>query len=95
MIFNITKPIIIYRVCFDKRAISYFVDSLKYGTVMIITLFISMLVRRSIFTEVTILSFIVMAIALTIIFNTIFILVFRKTEEFKYLWGIVIRKVKR
>lgn len=95
MIANITKPIIIYRVCFDKRAISYFVDSLKYGTVMIITLFISMLVRRSIFTEVTILSFIVMAIALTIIFNTIFILVFRKTEEFKYLWGIVIRKVKR
>ena len=30
LIANITKPIIIYKVCFDKSSVNYFLDSLKY-----------------------------------------------------------------
>ena len=93
LIANITKPLIIYKVCFDKSASSYFLDSLKYivTEVMIIGLlyYIGTLVMK----ETTIASFAVMIIIVTVVFNGIFWLIFHRTEEYSYLKNIVLRKL--
>jgi len=44
---------------------------------------------RNIFPEnLTILSFIVMAVIISVIFNSVFLLFFSRTNEFKYLYGM-------
>lgn len=92
---NITKPFIIYKVCFDRKAKSYFLDSVKYLAVVTGILVVLLGIRKVIMPEVTIVSFVIMFLIICAVFNGVFLLLFRKTEEFGYLWGIVKRKVKR
>ena len=42
-----------------------------------------------------ILSFGIMFVVICVIFNGVFLLVFGRTQEFQYLWGIVRRKMKK
>ncbi len=92
---NVTKPFIIYKVCFDRKAKSYFLDSVKYLAVVIGILVVLLGIRKVIMPEVTIVSFAIMFLIICAVFNGVFLLLFGKTEEFGYLWGIVKRKVKR
>lgn len=92
---NITKPFIIYRVCFDRKVKSYFLDSVRYLTVVLGILAVLWGIQRVVMPEVTIMNFAIMFVIICAVFNGIFLLLFRKTEEFGYLWGIVKRKVKR
>lgn len=95
LIANITKPCIIYRVCFDKDVKSYFLDSAKYLAVLAgILVFLSGL-KRMIMPEVTIFSFAWMFAVICVVFNVVFLLVFGRTQEFGYLWGIVRKKLKK
>lgn len=89
LIANITKPVIIYRVCFGKKAGSYFVDSFKYLVVIGITLAILIPLQNVLMPQVTVLKFIMMMVIITVVFNGIFLLVFGRSEEFKYLYGMV------
>ena len=45
--------------------------------------------------EVTLLSFAVMFVVTSVVFNGIFLLLFGRTEEFGYLYGIIKNKLKR
>ena len=45
--------------------------------------------------QVTVLSFIVMFIVICVMFNGIFLLLFGRTQEFGYLWGIIKGKLRR
>lgn len=92
---NITKPFIIYKICFDRGVKSYFLDSVKYLAVVWGILIVLLRVKMLIMPEVTIVSFGAMFLVICMVFNGIFLLLFGKTEEFGYLWGIVKRKVKR
>lgn len=94
LIANITKPFIIYKVCFDKHVKSYFIDSVKYLVVLSGILVILSGIRRVIMPEVTIGSFAVMFVVICLVFNGIFLLLFGRTQEFAYLWGIIRRKLK-
>lgn len=89
LIANITKPFIIYKVCFDKKVNTYFKDSLKYLAVLAGILVLLEGLKKVIMKEVTIWSFGVMFVIICVVFNTIFLLIFGRTKEFKYLWGIV------
>ena len=93
LIANITKPFIIYKVCFDRDAKSYFVDLLKYLVVLVLILTVLEGIKMMIMPEITILSFAVMFVIICIVFNGVFLLIFGRTEEFKYLWGIIGRKL--
>ena len=86
IIANITKPIIIYRVCFEKKAGSYFADSVKYLAVIGVTLLILIPLQNAVMPQVTIPKFILMMALITVVFNGIFLLVFGRSREFKYLW---------
>lgn len=93
LIANITKPVIIYRVCFNKKATSYFIDSAKYllteAGIIAFLYFIGTIVMK----DITILSFALMVVIITVVFNGIFCFIFRGTEEFAYLKNILMRKL--
>ncbi len=95
LIANITKPYIIYKVCFDKSAKSYFMDSVKYLAALLGILAVLAGIKRVVMPEVTVFSFAVMFLAICVVFNGIFLVLFKGTEEFGYLWGIVLRKLKK
>ena len=45
--------------------------------------------------QVTIAKFVLMIVIITVVFNGIFLVVFGRTEEFKYLYGMVKGRWKR
>lgn len=90
---NLIRPVIIYRVCFDKKAWSYFMDSLKYMAVVLLVALVMMPVRHVVMREVTIVTFAAMVLFVTVLYNGVFLLAFHRTEEFIYLWNVVAKKM--
>lgn len=88
---NLIRPRIIYRVCFGKSAGAYFRDSLKYIGVILAVGAVITPIRHAVMGEVTILSFALMVILITLFYNLVFLAVFHRTEEFSYLWNAVIK----
>ena len=95
LIANITKPFIIYKVCFEKSVKTYFMDSVKYLAVLFGILVLLTGIRQFVMPQVTILSFMLMFIVICVVFNGIFLLLFGRTQEFGYLWGIIKGKLRR
>lgn len=95
LIANITKPIIIYKACFHRTAVSYFKDSFKYLGVIGVTLAILIPLQNVLMPQVTIAGFVVMIAVITVIFNGIFLIGFGRSEEFKYLYGMVMSKLHK
>ena len=90
---NLIRPVIVYRDCFERSPWDYFKDSLKYIIAILIILALLIPINKALLTQVNILTFILMAIIITIIYNLGFLLVFRKTKEFEYLWNILKQKL--
>ncbi len=95
LIANITKPVIIYRVILSKPVKEYFLDSVKYVFVMAVLFGILSAVKSVVMPEVTRVTFVIMFIVICVIFNGIFLTLFGRTEEFKYLSGLVKEKIKK
>ena len=95
LIANITKPVIIYKVILEKDVKEYFRDSLKYIVVLVMMFGFLSLVKKLVMPEVTIMTFAVMFVIICVVFNGIFLLLFGRGEEFKYLWGLVKGKLKK
>ncbi len=87
---NLIRPGIIYRVCFDRKPWAYFRDSLKYMTVILAVGAVVTPIRHRLMDEVSILSFALMVIVITLLYNLVFLAVFHRTEEFTYLWDAVV-----
>ncbi|WP_026656691.1 lipopolysaccharide biosynthesis protein [Butyrivibrio sp. AE3003] len=87
IIANITKPVIIYKACFDKSAVSYFIDSFKYIASMAFVMGICYFIRQLVMPEPTILGFAAMVVIITVVFNGVYFLLYGRSEEFKYLCG--------
>lgn len=89
LIANITKPVIIYRVILEKDVKEYFGDSLKYVLVLVVMYGLLSGIKKLVMPQITILGFAVMFVIICVAFNSIYLILFGRTEEFKYLWGIV------
>ncbi|MCI6553179.1 MAG: polysaccharide biosynthesis protein [Lachnospiraceae bacterium] len=94
LIANVTKPVIIYRVCFGKRAGGYFLDSLKYLGVNTAALVLILLMKQAVMTRVSIFSFILMVILITAVFQALFFLAFGRCQEMKYILRLLGGKVR-
>ena len=94
LIANITKPIIIYRVCFDRNSLVYFRDSAKYMVLEVIAIALCYLCSMFIMKNITILTFAIMIVVVTVVFNGLFILAFHKTDEFRYVYNAVKGRLK-
>lgn len=95
LIANITKPFIIYRVILDQPVKGYFVDSFKFLSVLLVIWGILTGIKAAIMTEVTFVSFAVVFLITCVVFNGVFLLLFGRSEECKYLFGIVKGKLGR
>ena len=93
LIANITKPVIIYKACFDMSAGSYFVDSCKYLASLIFVLVVCNYISSIILVNLNIGTFPLMAVIITVIFNGVYVVLYGRTEEFKYLTGKVKEKL--
>lgn len=85
---NLVQPVIIYRDCFSRKSWSYFKDSAKYIGVIICIVLLMIPVKAFVMAQVNLVTFIAMAIIITLVYNTVFFLLFRKTQEFDYLWNL-------
>lgn len=96
LIANITKPIIIYRACFDMNAGKYFVDTLKYLCSMVAVLGICLFISGSVLSNLNLGTVVLMAVIITVIFNGTYFILYGRTQEFRYLRGkISERFIKR
>ena len=92
---NVIQPMIIYRDCFGKNVWNYFRDSVKYMVVIVGVVLVMIPLKQFVMAQVSLVTFILMAVVITVFYNAAFVLVFRKTDEFGYLWTLVKGKRKR
>ena len=93
LIANLTKPVIIYRVCFERSCRSYFTESFRYaGTVAVLAIVLKAVGNR-VMAQPGILNFFLMAVLITVVFNGVFLLLFGRTKECRYLKQVVLRKL--
>ncbi len=95
LIANVTKPIIIYGTCFDRKAGGYFVDTAKYLASLLAVLLACQFISIKVLSNLNILTFLLMAVIITVIFNGVYFLLYGRSEEFKYLTGKIREKLGR
>ncbi len=94
LIANITKPLIIYKVCFGRGAYIYFRDSVKYIGVNVFVLLLLAWLKSRLMTSVSVPGFAVMVIMISVVYHGLFLGVFCRCKEFKYVWETVFRKAR-
>lgn len=87
LIANFVKPVIIYKVCFDKNAFGYFLDTLKYLASLVAVLLTCNFIASKVLSNLNLITFGIMIIVVSVIFNGAYLLIYCRTEEFKYLWS--------
>lgn len=95
IIANFIRPVIIYRDCFSRNAGDYFKDSLRYISVILGIAILLIPIKDVLLVHVNILTFLLTAFVITIVYNLIFLFLFRKTAEFDYLWKLLTKRRKR
>lgn len=90
---NLIRPGIIYRDCFSKNVWSYFRESARYIGVVAGVAFLMVPVKNLVMGQISLAAFIAMAVIITVAYNGIFFLLFRKTQEFDYLWTLLRGKI--
>lgn len=93
IIANLVRPVIIYRDCFSRSVRDYFTDSLKYLCAVLGIAILLVPVKSAVLARVNIITFVLMALIVTAVYNLIFLLLFRKTAEFDYLWNLLSGKL--
>lgn len=86
---NLIQPVIVYRDCFGRSAWPYFGDSAKFIGVIAGVAAVLVPVKHLLMAQVNLVTFVVMVVIVTIVYNAVFVLFFRRTEEFGYLWTLV------
>ncbi len=82
------KPYIAYKYIFNKKPFNYYLKQLMYLIVLSIIAFICYVIINSIAINNALLSFAVTGIIIVVIYVLIISLLFFKTNEYKYLFGI-------
>ena len=93
LIANVTKPFIIYKVCFDKGVKEYFLETGKQLLILGVVLAVVLPVSQRMLGTITIISFALVGIMIVIIYNVLFVLVYGRTKEMQYLTEVVRRKI--
>ena len=91
---NLIRPQIIYRICFDMKAFRYYFDWLKYvivtGCILAVCNFISGYVMQ----ELNILTLIIMAVIIAVVYNGVFVALYWRSEELRYLLALYKNRIR-
>ena len=93
LIANVTKPFIIYRICFDRDTKEYFLDMGKHLLVTGLILGIILPVSQMMLREISVVSFVAVGLVIVVVYNAVLLVVFGRSKEFRYLWRLVREKV--
>lgn len=92
LIANITKPYIIYKVCFNKDIKQYFMDSMRNIAVLILDLVILIPISQHILQRVTIITFGLVGMFIIVVCNILAFVFYKNTREMIYLKNIIYNK---
>lgn len=82
------EPYVLFRNGIDIKMKDYFKDYFKYAAVTLLTAVFSKWLYNKLFSEVTIINFILGVILCLVISNTVWVLLFRRREEMAYLRNV-------
>lgn len=88
---NLLRPFLIYRICFDKKVFAYFLTAAKYSLHLLLCAAVLQPVSAALLQSVTWGSILLMAAAVTVVFNGSFLLLFGRSAEFGYLYEKISR----
>lgn len=91
---SLIRPYILFRDVLNKPVAEYYIRHFRNICLMVMVGTISFVVSKYLLFNPTILKWIGSAFILTVIINGIFILLFRKTEDYKYLKATCFRYVR-
>lgn len=89
------EPYVVYKYGLKQNLRKYFSKYLKYTSLGIITFLMTIVITKKMFNYISIFTFIGKLVICLIIPNTIFILIFKGTEEFKYFKNLIIDNVRK
>lgn len=82
------EPYVLFRNSIEIKLKDYFKDYFKYAAVTLLTSVVSKWLYTKLFTEVTIINFVLGVVLCLVVTNAVWVLVFRKREEMVYLRNI-------
>ncbi|KAB4586816.1 hypothetical protein GA053_26610 [Bacteroides thetaiotaomicron] len=82
------EPYVLFRNSIEIKLKDYFKDYFKYAAVTLLTAVVSKWLYTKLFTEVTIINFVLGVVLCLVVTNAVWVLVFRKREEMVYLRNI-------
>lgn len=86
------EPLVLYKYGFKQSVKSYFITYFKFGMIMAFIGFITWVLTRLIWSQ-HLSGFIIKSIICLIVPNVLFVIVFRNSKEFKYLFSIVQKRL--
>lgn len=89
LIANVTKPYIVYRVCFHKEVKHYWGDTLKNIAVLLLDLLILIPISKHLLNQITIGRFLVGGVLIVLLYNIVALVFYFNTNEFIYIKGIL------
>ena len=88
------RPIIIYKKIFKTSFIEYFKKYLIQVVIILFNIFVDWIVINRLFTEISVINFILKGIVIFIIFMVTNIIIYKNSKEFKYIYETVLSKLK-
>ena len=92
---TISKPYVIYKYVFEKNVTRYYIEWIFQLIIMILTFFITYLLLNNFYVCNLFITFIIKSILSFIIPNIIYIIIFRKRDEYIYYKKLVMKIVVR
>lgn len=95
LISTFTKPFIVYRRVFNMSGIEYYKDSLIHVSAILLATAMIKVTQLFLPLPTTIFSFAIITVVVAIVPNVLFLILFHRTEEFRYLYDVTIGKFVR
>ena len=86
---------IIYHVCFDRSPASYFADTAKYVVTVTVIILASRFITAPLLAKPGIVPFLGCVVLITALFNAVFLLLFGRTQEMRYLKGLLKNRLSK
>ena len=93
LLYLYSYPVLVYKKLFNKNTKDFFLETIKYFSVYILTFLVTLIITRVATIHIIILQLLINALVCLIIPNLLFFLFFHSTSEFDYFKRLIINKL--